>query len=168
MIDIRTPFVTLILMTSFVCATQASADSGVVQSADQKANQSADQSTTNATAGSGVNPEARILQVEDSTTQRVQADGRGAHLGREMCGFKSAGIARYKAALKRSLGNPANFDSAWEYGWSRADSTLLEYQTLRTSDPQDYELRVRRMCATLRRIGELVENPPAKPASAQQ
>jgi hypothetical protein len=160
MIDLRAAFVTLILMTSFVCATQASADGGVVQNADQGA--------TNAAAFSGVNTETKVLRIDDSTTQRVQADGRGAHLGREMCGFKSAGIARYKAALKRSLGNPANFDFAWEYGWSRADSTLLEYQTLRTSDPQDYELRVRRMCATLRRIGELVENPPAKPASAQQ
>jgi hypothetical protein len=160
MIDIRAAFVTLILMTTFVCATQASADGRVIQNADQSA--------TNAAAFSGVNTETKVLRIDDSTTQRVQADGRGAHLGREMCGFKSAGIARYKAALKRSLGNPANFDSAWEYGWSRADSTLLEYQTLRTSDPQDYELRVRRMCATLRRIGELVENPPAKPASAPQ
>jgi hypothetical protein len=143
MIYIRAAFVTLVLMTSFVCATQASADGAM-------------------------NTEAKVLRVDDSTSQRVQADGRGAHLGRELCGFTSAGIARYKAALKRSLGNPANFDSAWDYGWSRADSALLEYQTLRTSDPQDYELRVRRMCATLRQIGKLVENPPAKPASAQQ
>jgi hypothetical protein len=164
MIDIRAAFVTLVLMTSFVSATRASAEGGVHQSADQ----GTDQSATNAAAGSGMNAAARILRVEDSTSQRVQADGRGAHLGHEMCGFTSAGIARYKAALKRSLGNPANFDSAWDYGWSRADSALLQYQTLRTTDPQDYELRVRRMCATLRRIGERVENPPAKPASAQQ
>lgn len=151
MIATRACLITLLLIASSAYATPPDA-------------------SRSASAGAGVNSStnasARIVPVDDRTTQRVQTDGRGAHLGHELCGFSDAGIARYKAALRRSLGNPANFDYAWQYGWGRADSVLLEYQTLHSTDPQDYETRVRRICATLRRIGEKVEKSSDKGSNA--
>lgn len=93
--------------------------------------------------------------------ERVSSAGGGAHLGRELCGFTEPGVAHYKASLRRLLGSPADFDNEWDYGWKRAERTILQFQSLRASDPEDYETRVRRICSTLRRNGERVEKSAA-------
>ncbi|WP_297356742.1 hypothetical protein [Paraburkholderia sp.] len=91
---------------------------------------------------------------DNAVTDRIQSAGRGAHLGHDLCGFTAAQIANYKANLKRSLSDPPSFDTEWDYGWQRATPTLLQYQSLKVGDPQDYESRVRLVCATLRRTGK--------------
>jgi hypothetical protein len=72
----------------------------------------------------------------------------------------AAQIATYKANLKRSLSSPPSFDTQWDYGWQRATPTLLQYQSLKVGDPQDYESRVHLVCATLHRIGKRVTKAP--------
>ena len=97
---------------------------------------------------------------DEAVADRIQSAGRGAHLGRDLCGFTAAQIATYKANLKRSLSSPPGFDTQWDYGWQRATPTLLQYQSLKVGDPQDYESRVHLVCATLHRIGKRVTKAP--------
>ncbi|RFU44732.1 hypothetical protein [Paraburkholderia sp. DHOC27] len=104
---------------------------------------------------------------DQAVSERVQSAGRAAHLGIELCDFTPAGLARFKTSLRRAVGNPADFDDAWNYGWKRAAPVLLQFQSLRASDPQDYALRVRRICSTLRREGKRVEESPAAQAPPQ-
>jgi hypothetical protein len=87
---------------------------------------------------------------DDAVNERIQSAGRRAHPGRELCGFTSSGIEEYRASLRRSLAASADFDSQWDYGWTRAEPVLLQYQSLHASDPKDYQSRVRLVCATLR------------------
>lgn len=148
MIETRTGFLALLLATSFVCATHASADAS-------------------ASGSAGSNASVSTVADKEVVNERIQSAGRGAHLGRELCGFTSADAARYKASLRRSLGSPANFDAAWDYGWGRATPVLLQFQSLRASDPQDYESRVRLICATLRRNGERLEKSSGSAPSPQ-
>lgn len=148
MIETRAGFVALLLATSFVGAPHANADAPASRSA-------------------GSNASASTTADDEVVNERIQSAGRGAHLGRELCGFTSAGVTRYKASLRRSLGSPAYFDSAWDYGWGRAAPVLLQFQSLRASDPQDYETRVRIICATLRRTGERVEKSSGSAPSPQ-
>jgi hypothetical protein len=101
-----------------------------------------------------------VYAEDDAVTDRIQSAGRGAHLGHELCGFTPAQIAAYKANLKHALANPPTFDNDWDYGWQRATPALLQYQSLRAGDPQDYESRVHLICATLRTIGKRGLKPP--------
>ena len=104
---------------------------------------------------------------DDAVAERVQSAGREAHLGRDLCGFTAVQITTYKANLKRSLSDPPGFDSEWDYGWQRATSTLLQYQSLKAGDPQDYESRVRLVCATLHKIGKPVAKSPDNSGQAK-
>ncbi|MEW6339122.1 MAG: hypothetical protein AB1704_00340 [Pseudomonadota bacterium] len=99
---------------------------------------------------------------DDALTERIQSDARAAHLGHDLCGYTPEQVARYKANLKRSLANPANFDADWDYGWKQAQSVLLQYQSLKAGDPQDYESRVRLVCARLRNAGKRLQTPAGK------
>ena len=148
MIETRAGFVALLLATSFMYAPHASADAPPAGSV-------------------GSNASASTVADDKVVNERIQSAGRGAHLGHELCGFTSAGLTRFKASLRRSLGNPPEFDSAWDYGWVRASPVLLQFQSLRASDPQDYETRVHLICATLRRNGERVEKSPGSAPSPQ-
>jgi hypothetical protein len=96
---------------------------------------------------------------DDASTERVQSAGRAAHLGHDLCGYTSEQVARYKGNLKRSLANPASFDTDWDYGWQQAQSVLLQYQSLKAGDPQDYESRIRLVCARLRNEGKRLQKP---------
>lgn len=146
MIETRAGFLALMLAISLLCATHAGAD---------------------ASASGSTGSNASTLADDEVVNERIQSAGRGAHLGRELCGFTSAGVTRYKESLRRSLGSPANFDAAWDYGWGRATPVLLQFQSLRASDPQDYESRVHLICATLRRTGERVEKSSGSEPSPQ-
>jgi hypothetical protein len=154
----------LLLTASFVCAMHARADASAGASASTSAN------AANANASASATRKAAPTRVvnDEVVNQRVQAAGRGSHLGRELCGVPSARIAHVKESLRRLLNNPPDFDSAWDYGWRRADSVLLQYQALRASDPQDYESRVRLICVTLRRHGERIEKQSGSPPSPKQ
>jgi hypothetical protein len=108
---------------------------------------------------------ANAYEDPGAVAERIQSAGRGAHLGRELCGYTSAQVEDYKGRLRRSLSSPANFDTEWDYGWKRAEPMLLQYQSLRTGDPQDYESRVRLVCATLRSLARRLPKPGSKAAS---
>jgi hypothetical protein len=99
---------------------------------------------------------------------RIQSAGRGAHLGRDQCGYAPAQVAEYKERLRRSLSAPAGFDTEWDYGWKRAEPMLLQYQSLRVGDPQDYESRVRLVCATLRSLARRLPKPTNHDAQPSQ
>ena len=103
-----------------------------------------------------------------AVAERIQSAGRGAHLGHELCGYTSAQVAQYKERLRRSLSGPAGFDTEWDYGWKRAEPMLLQYQSLRTGDPQDYEARVRRVCATLRGLAKRLPTPASQAVPPSQ
>jgi hypothetical protein len=51
--------------------------------------------------------------------------------------------AQLAQRLRRSPSTPAEFDTEWDYGWKRAEPMLLQYQSLRLDDPQDYESQLR-------------------------
>ncbi|SDI85084.1 hypothetical protein [Paraburkholderia phenazinium] len=108
-----------------------------------------------------------VYADDDAMSDQVQSAGRGAHLGRDLCGYTPEQIAHYKADLKRSLASPANFDTDWDYGWQRAQPILLQYQSLKAGDPQDYESRVRLVCATMRNLVKRAEKSGAPQQSAQ-
>jgi hypothetical protein len=103
---------------------------------------------------------ASVHADEGEIADRIQSAGRGAHLGRDLCGFTAAQVATYKANLKRALSDPPSFDTEWDYGWQRATPTLLQFQSLKVGDPQDYESRVHLVCATLRKVTRRVAKAP--------
>lgn len=97
---------------------------------------------------------------DNAVADRIQSAGRGAHLGHDPCGFTAAEISTYKANLKHALSDLPSFDAEWDYGWQRATPTLLQYQSLKVGDPQDYQSRVRRLCAMQRRTAKQVPKAP--------
>jgi hypothetical protein len=111
---------------------------------------------------------AQAYQDPGALADRIQSAGRGAHLGRELCGFKPATVAEYKERLRRSLSAPPEFDTQWDYGWKRAEPILLQYQSLRAGDPQDYESRVRLVCATLHGLARRLPKPATRDAQPSQ
>ncbi|MGF7131614.1 hypothetical protein P3T40_003096 [Paraburkholderia sp. EB58] len=111
---------------------------------------------------------ANAYEDTGAVADRIQSAGRGAHLGHELCGYTSAQVADYKERLRRSLSAPAGFDTEWDYGWKRAEPMLLQYQSLRVSDPQDYESRVRLVCATLRSLARRLPKPTNHDAQPSQ
>lgn len=148
MINTRAGLMALMLATSFAYAGHASADTPAAASAS---------------TGTGM----RTVADDEVTNERIQSAGRAAHLGRELCGATSASMMRFKESLRHKLDSPADFDAAWDYGWARANAVLLQFQSLKSTDPQDYQHRVRLICATLRRAAQRVENSAASAPSAQ-
>lgn len=102
---------------------------------------------------------ANAYEDTGALADRIQSAGRGAHLGRNLCGYTAGQVGEYKERLRRSLSSPAGFDSEWDYGWKRAEPMLLQYQSLQATDPQDYESRVHLVCATLRSIARRLPKP---------
>jgi hypothetical protein len=111
---------------------------------------------------------ANAYEDAGALADRIQSAGRGAHLGRDLCGYTATQVAQYKVRLRRSLSSPAEFDTEWDYGWKRAEPMLLQYQSLRVGDPQDYESRVRLVCATLHSLARRVPKSTNKDAQPSQ
>jgi hypothetical protein len=72
---------------------------------------------------------ANAYEDAGAVADRIQSAGRGAHLGRDLCGYTAVQVAEYKERLRRSLSAPAEFDTEWAYGWKRAEPMLLQYQS---------------------------------------
>jgi hypothetical protein len=110
---------------------------------------------------------AADLHASDNVAnETVHTAARGAHFGRALCGFTAAHIAQYKAKLKASLSDATDFDFHWDYGWTQEERELLQYQSLRVGDPQEYASRVESSCNRLRyRIKQAQGAAPAGGAS---
>lgn len=93
---------------------------------------------------------ADLHAAESRANETVITAARGAHFGSELCGFTAEHIAQYKAKLKASLPEATDFDLHWDYGWAQEERELLQYQSLRVGDPQDYASRVEASCNRLR------------------
>jgi hypothetical protein len=148
MINTRAGLMALLVATSFAHPVHASADAP-------------------AAGGATTRDGMRTVADDVVVNERIQSAGRGAHLGRELCGATAASMMRLKESLRRKLDNPADFDAAWDYGWQRANAVLLQFQSLRMSDPQDYQNRVRLICAALHRAAERVEKSSGSAPSTQ-
>ena len=85
-----------------------------------------------------------------SSDEAVQSAGRAAHFGSVVCGFTADQVAHYKAKLRASTPEAKDFDYQWNYGWTQQERSLLDYQTLRTSNPQAYAERAKGDCNRLR------------------
>jgi hypothetical protein len=111
---------------------------------------------------------ALAYESDEALAERIEAAGRGAHLGRALCGVTAAKVADYKERLRHSLAEPPEFDTRWDYGWKRAEPILLQYRSLREGDPQDYTSRVRLVCATLHSMAKRLPERPTRDAPPPQ
>jgi hypothetical protein len=85
-----------------------------------------------------------------SADEAIQSAGRAAHFGSAVCGFTADQVAHYKAKLRASTPEANDFDYQWNYGWTQQERSLLQYQTLRTTNPQAYAERAKGDCNRLR------------------
>lgn len=82
--------------------------------------------------------------------QDIEVASVRAHFAQEFCGTSSARIAKFKQKLKSSYPNIKDFEEHWQFGWHREDDRMINFRSMRETNPTEYAERVKRDCARIK------------------
>lgn len=85
---------------------------------------------------------------------KVEAAGERAHFAEALCQAPPERVAAYKARLRKRLSDVNDFDQHWQRGWTHADRQIVDMNSLRVSNPEEFASRLKPNCERLNWMAE--------------